>query len=291
MTISPISLNKNTYPVNSKAQKETQQTIAEKNDNSALLYASLAAIGAAAIVSGGVLIAKAKNLDFITVLKKNNLILEKGSGLLKYNNGNVYTGVLNYKTKGNKYVREYKEGRLIMSGKNIDNTGEPLNKDIDYYKINYTFENGNLRQIDSVKRENKYTDYNTKTFFTLKEKEYQIKAALTNLEGKINNLSKQIKVVKKEKEELIESYELYKNKYKQIMSNLPEGVTIDSLTNAQKAELQTIITELENIRNKLKHYNELLDSLNRNVRNYMKELNIYNKELSKIIKARQTKSK
>ncbi len=195
------------------------QSIDKETNRSALLYASLAAIAAGSIVTG-ILLSKGKSLGLDTVINRKGLNIEKGTGLLKNKNGEVYTGVLKYTVNGNKYIRSYENGRLALSGKNIDKNSKPISDSIDYYKIEFYAENDKLRKITSQKRTKGVETYNTKLVLTEQEKIDKLKKDIKVLNDTINSYTEQVKIFLIKRLELISKQEAIKEKFKENVQKL-----------------------------------------------------------------------
>ena len=280
-SINPISLN---YIPALKQKPSDTNINKDKKNNSALLYASLAALAAAGSTAGIVyFVKKGKLTNFHTLLKNNNLKLEKGSGILKNNEGENFTGILEYNTKGGKYLRKYENGQLVLSGKNIDKTGVPINDKVDYYKIEYKTENGRLRELNSEKRADGNCSYNSKNILTRKEKHIKLAAELAALEEKSTKLVNEIK----ELNEQINSLNIKKKKCEEIHNRLfseyGTSIQIKDLPAEKRKGFLYLIQEYKNVIEEVKIYKAKRAQINKNLDAILKEFSVKNAELQKLI--------
>ena len=245
----PVSIN-NQMPVNNPAAVHRipvpplpAETKTDTEDRSALLYGSLAAIAAAGIVTGGILLAKGKFNTLDSALKKHKLIMEKGTGVLKNNKGEAFTGVLKYRVNENSYLRKYENGRMTLSGKNIDKDGIPLSDKLDYYAINYTIENGRVKNVSSVKRVKDNTISNTKDILTRPEKVARLNTEKEVLKKEVELVNAQINDFIEKRDPLFNKLQQIKAKQDDFISSVPEPEKIDQLSPEAQKQIDELVTE------------------------------------------------
>ena len=286
----PVSViaSPNTLTPNPNTQIRNNQEITrpkEQSDNSAVLYASLAALAAAGIAAGGILLSRGRKVSFDSLLSKKNLTIEKGTGLLKDAQGKAFSGVLEYKTEGGKYVRKYKDGELVLSGKNIDAEGKAINDKVDFYKIEYVRENGRLREISSDKRTKGFSEYNSKQILTRKEK---IQILEKDIEYLKNNIADFVERAPRilEKKETLNSYakdlqERVEKLVKRPIGEIkPENL---DLNEEQIKEFKLLCLEMEKVVNDIKAYEAEYNSLLKQKKNLQNQLSEKLAELKKLI--------
>ena len=248
----PILVNKltpTTFSSRISGESKIENNKEYNANRSAVLWSTLSALAAAGAIVAGVSLVKGRTTALHNLFDAKKLSIEKGTGLLKDVNGTPVSDIFEYNTKAGKYLRKYKDGTLILSGKNIDKDGKPLSDNIDYYAVRYNIQDGKLKEITSERRNKGRIIQNAKDILTIDEKKKIIEAKIEALSRELVENQRKIIKIRLELTLLNKKYKRVQDEINKIIKDKKPSDKVE-----YSDELKGYLLEVKNIVNEIKKY-------------------------------------